>query len=114
VAEAGTRSRVYFEINIDVHGATPLNLVCDLPDTGEATISQEIINAFFGGGVTGFPTGKVVRRTVDSLTTGDSCVDFQVTSVRQMKVEVTGHVPCARTSDCPEGMTCNTLIQQCE
>jgi len=108
-----TGSRVYFEINIDQHGATPLNLVCDLPDTGSATISQTLLDAFIGAGVTGYPSAKLVRRTVDSSTSEEGCIDFQVTSVRQVKVEVTGHIPCARDTDCPEGMNCNTEIQQC-
>lgn len=111
---AGARSRLYLEINIDQHGITPLNLVCDLEDTGEGTISQALIDAFVQAGVTGFPSGKVTRRTADTTTTDEGCVEFFVTSVRQTAVEVTGHIPCTSDANCPEPLHCNLLSQQCE
>lgn len=110
---ATARSRVYLEINVDQHGATPLTLVCDMPDTGLATVEATLVNAFLEAGVTGYPTGKVVRRTVDSFSNDKGCVDFQVTSVRPIAVEVTGHIPCTSDSDCPSPLTCDKTIQQC-
>jgi hypothetical protein len=111
----GARSRVFVELNIDQHGVTPLTMTCDLPDTGAATIPASVVDGLIGAGVTGFPTGRVTRRTVDSQRAdGGACVELVVSSVRQIGVEVTGHVPCARDSDCPPPLTCNLLIQQCE
>jgi len=110
----GSRSRVYTEINIDQHGVTPLNLVCDFPDTGEGTISQGLIDGLVQAGVTGFPSGKATRRTADSMTAAEGCVEFLVTSVRQAAVEVSGHTPCTSDANCQEPLHCNLLVQQCE
>ena len=110
----GARSRVYLEVNIDLHGLTPLLLVCDLPDTGEATLSQSVIDGLVQAGVTGFPSGRALRRTVDSLSSDAGCTELVIASVRAVDVEVTGHVPCARDEDCPPPLHCRTEIQQCE
>ncbi len=110
----GARSRVFLEINVDQHGVTPLTLTCDFSDNGSAVVPSAVIDGLIAAGVTGFPVGRVTRRTMDSTTSGDQCVDFMVSSVRQVAVEVTGHIPCASEDDCPPLQTCNLLIQQCE
>jgi hypothetical protein len=106
-------ARVLVEINIDQHGRSPLTLVCDLPDTGEALLPVAATDALIAAGVTGFPSGRLTRRTVDSVDDADRCVDFAVTSVRPVPVSVDGHVPCARDADCPVPQTCDLPIQQC-
>jgi len=113
-AATGARSRIFLEMNIDQHGLTPLNLQCDFADTGEATISSNLINTFISAGVTGYPTGKVTRRTVDSTTANEQCVEFVVSSVRTFAIEVAGHIPCTSDEDCPEPAKCNKTIQQCQ
>lgn len=110
---AGARSTVYLEINVDQHGITPLTLTCELPDTGSAILPASVIDGLMGAGVTGYPVGRVTRRTMDSITHDDQCVEFMVSSVSSVAVEVTGHIPCARQEDCPSTMLCNTEIQQC-
>lgn len=110
---ARARSTVYLELNIDLHGLTPLLLTCDLPDTGTATVSATMIDGLIGGGVTGFPEARVTRRTMDSLTAAEGCVDFAVSSGREIDIEVTGFIPCARQQDCPSPLTCDLAIQQC-
>ena len=111
----GGRARVLVEMNIDQHGLTPLTLVCDLPDTGQATLPVGATDALIAAGVTGFPSGRLTRRTADSFTDPGAtrCVDFFVTSVRAMTVSVAGHVPCTRDADCPPPEVCDLLIQQC-
>jgi hypothetical protein len=110
---ADARSRVLIEMNVDQHGLTPITLVCDVPDTGEAVLPQGATDALIAAGVTGFPSGRLTRRTADSFTEADRCVDFFVTSVRAVDVEVAGHVPCIGDADCPPAETCDLLIQQC-
>jgi len=112
---AGAKSRIYLEINIDQHGLTPLVLSCDLPDTGSAAIPAAIIDGLMEAGVTGFPTGRVTRRTKDTFTATQGCVDFFVTSVRTISVQVSGHTPCTRNEDCtpPEVCDLDPLVQQC-
>jgi hypothetical protein len=111
---ANARSRIFLEVNIDQHGLTPATLTCDLPDTGSAAIPAVIIDGLIASGVTGFPTGRVARRTVDSHTSAEGCIEFLVTSVRTIAVDVTGHTPCDGPEDCTPPQTCNTVIQQCE
>ncbi|MBU1241605.1 hypothetical protein KJ612_00235 [Myxococcota bacterium] len=111
----GAKSRIYLDIQIDLHGLTPLVLSCNLPDTGSATIPSAIIDGLMEAGVTGYPTGRVTRRTEDSLTATQGCIDFFVTSVRTMTVEVSGHTPCTSQDDCtpPEVCDLDPMIQQC-
>jgi hypothetical protein len=113
-APEGARSSIFLELSIDLHGLTPLRLECELPDTGEATLPLSVIDALVGAGVTGFPEGRFTRRTADSVVHEGECAEFFVTSVRQVAVEVSGHVPCSTDQECPPPLTCNTTIQQCE
>ncbi len=110
----GAVSRMKIEITVDQHGLTPLTLACDLPDTGSAAISSELVDYLIQAGVTGFPSCKMYRRTVDSTSSNKGCADFSVTSVATADIEVTGHIPCARQVDCPSPLTCNEEIQQCQ
>ena len=112
-ANDDARSVLHIEINIDQHGGSPVNLVCDFPDNGAATIPQETINAFIKAGVTGFPQGTADRRTMDHMETGDGCADFIVRSLRTLSIEVTGYIPCTSNADCTAPATCNLEIQQC-
>jgi hypothetical protein len=114
VPPVGARSRVLVEINVDQHGLTPATLTCDLPDTGEAEIPQGIVDELVAAGVTGYPIGRVTRRTSDSAVRPAGCVDFSVTSVRAVAVEVTGFEPCSGPGDCTPPQTCNLEIEQCQ
>ena len=111
--ETDARSMLHIEINIDVHGGSPVNLVCDFPDTGEATIPAETVDAFIQAGVTGFPSGTVDRRIADSIETDDGCADFVVRSQRVLTIEVKGYIPCVSDEDCTPPETCNEEIEQC-
>ena len=113
-AAPDARSRVLLELTIDQHGLTPVTAVCDLPDTGSAVIPSAVVDGLVAAGVTGFPSGRITRRTVDSVTVGDQCAEFIVSSVRDLELEVTGFVPCLSTADCPSGTTCTLAIQQCQ
>jgi hypothetical protein len=104
---------VFVDLNIDLHGLTPLVLNCEVPDMGSATIAASLIDGLIGAGVTGFPEGRVTRRTADSQRGPEGCLDFLVTSGRKIALEVTGFIPCNSQADCPEGQTCNVAIQQC-
>jgi hypothetical protein len=111
---AHSRSTLHIEVTIDVHGATPLLLTCDLPDTGAGEVPQTIVDAFIASGVTGFPSGMIARRTADSVSEGGQCVDFLIASTRPIAIEVTGHTPCTNDLQCEPPQTCNEEIEQCE
>lgn len=114
VPEAGARSRILIELTIDQHGLTPVTAVCDVEDTGSAVIPAAVVDGLVAAGVTGFPSGRMTRRTVDSISEGGRCADFTVSSVCDLDLTVTGFVPCVSNDDCPLGTTCNLPIQQCQ
>ncbi len=109
----GVPSVVRVDINIDQHGNSPIVLQCDFPDTGEAVVSAQLVDALLTSGVSGYPNGRLSRRTVDSAPVGDGCMEFIVSSPRVPDVRVTGHTPCKADADCPDGETCNKAIETC-
>lgn len=119
-----TPARVLLRLNVDQHGVSPITLVCDLPDTGQAQIPAALIDALLAAGISGFPNGKLARRTVDSVpvegglalrSLGEGgCVDLVVSSPRAVPTRVTGSTPCTKPADCPPGETCNLPLQICE
>ena len=109
------RSVLYLELNIDQHGNTPVKLFCNLPDTGSGSIPASLVSQLINFGVSGFPSIRVSRQTVDSTIMPDGgCMEFKVSSARDGNVRVDGFVPCFSDDDCPETQTCNTALEICQ
>lgn len=108
------RGHVHLRLNIDQHGVTPIQLFCELPDTGEATVAEELLAMLIQAGVTGFPNATVTRRTVDAAEVGEGCMDLTLASPVSPSVRVDGFTPCTKDADCPQGTTCNEALQICE
>jgi hypothetical protein len=104
---------IRLRLNIDQHGNSPVELVCELKDTGSATIPASLIDKLLGFGVTGFPSGHVNRHTLDSTTVGPGCVRFEVFSHVLGDLQVADHIPCDAATPCPMGMTCDEMIGTC-
>ncbi len=113
-SETNVDSSVYLTINIDQHGSSPLLLECDLPDTGSAAIPSALISGLLTSGISGFPTGKIERRTADSVTVSDGCIEFVVRAPATVDVRVAGHTACNGPDQCPSGQTCNIPMETCE
>ncbi|MCA9491279.1 MAG: hypothetical protein KC621_15215 [Myxococcales bacterium] len=122
---ASLQSQVLLRLNIDQHGATPVTMVCELPDTGSANLPGRLIHTLINYGVTGFPSATVVRRTIDSTTMGGGCVELQVGAPAACDgsppncptIRVDGFIPCSGSGlpgDCPRGQTCNPVTFICE
>ena len=111
---AEVETRVAIELTIDQHGTSPLTLACDLPDTGSAAIPAAIIDQLINSGVTGFPNGRITRRTADHVDLDVGCVDLVVGSPLTARVAVAGYTPCNGAEDCPNDQTCNVPLQRCE
>lgn len=111
-ASAGTT--VLVEVTVDQHGASPLSLSCEFPDTGSAVVPASMINQLLQAGISGFPNGRITRRTVDHVDTTLGCIELAVGSPRTASIGVAGHTPCDGPGDCPQGQHCNTAIEQCE
>lgn len=105
---------VLVELTIDQHGASPLTLSCEFPDTGSALIPSAIINRMIDSGVSGFPNGRLMRRTTDHVDLDVGCVELVVGSPLAADVSVAGFTPCNTSADCPSGQTCNVALQRCE
>jgi hypothetical protein len=106
-------ARVRLKLNIDQHGNSPVELVCELKDTGSSTIPSSLIDQLLGFGVTGFPSAHVTRHTLDSTTVGPGCVRFEVYSHVLGDLQVANHIPCDATHPCPMGMNCNLMTGTC-
>ncbi|MBK8258477.1 MAG: hypothetical protein IPK82_38185 [Polyangiaceae bacterium] len=104
---------VRVRINIDQHGNSPVELTCELADTGSTVIPSSLIDQLINFGVTGFPSAHVVRHTLDSVSNGDQCVQFEVYSHRLAAIQVAGHIPCDPVTPCPMGMTCDIPTGTC-
>ncbi|MCK6592025.1 MAG: hypothetical protein L6Q76_31115 [Polyangiaceae bacterium] len=104
---------VRVRLNIDQHGNSPVELVCDVKDMGTVTIPASLIDQLVGFGVTGFPSGHVSRHTLDSTNVGPGCVRFEVFSHVLGDLQVAGHIPCDAATPCPMGMTCDLMTGTC-
>jgi hypothetical protein len=107
-------THVLVELTIDQHGVSPFSLECEFADTGSASVPAAIIDQLIDAGVSGFPNGKLTRRTADHVQLEQGCVDLVVGSPRPADVTVAGFTPCNMTAECPAGQSCNTALQRCE
>jgi hypothetical protein len=112
--DPGARTRVTVELSVDQHGVSPLTLACELEDTGSASIPATMIDGLLDSGVSGFPNGRIFRRTADRVLLDLGCVDLLVGSPLAADVTVAGVVPCKKAADCPTGQTCNVMQERCE
>jgi hypothetical protein len=115
-AGGSLRSEINVRVNIDQHGASPVDLYCDFPDTGSGVLPSSLLDTLINFGVTGFPNGTVTRRTVDSTDVAGGCVQFEVSSAASPSVRVDGYIPCVTDQDCIDvGFTdCNDTTYICE
>ncbi|MFO0589339.1 MAG: hypothetical protein U0441_17510 [Polyangiaceae bacterium] len=104
---------VSVRINVDQHGNSPVELVCELADTGSIAIPSTLIDKLIDFGVTGFPSIHISRHTVDSVNPGGGCVEFEVYSHRLGDLEVADHLPCDPSHPCPVGYTCDVPTGTC-
>jgi hypothetical protein len=111
---SAARATVLVELTIDQHGSSPLSLSCEFPDTGAATVPSAIIDQLIGSGVSGFPNGRITRRTADHVDLAVGCVDLVVGSPLAAKVSVAGSTPCNGSVECPDGQVCNVALELCE
>ena len=79
---------MHLNLNIDQHGSTPVTLTCDFEDDGEAKIPAVLIDALLQSGVSGKPSGRLIRQTVDSTHFDAGCVEFRITSSKNAEVRI--------------------------
>lgn len=108
------RSSVFVSVSVDQHGVTPVTLECTFADTGSNAIAASVVDALLNFGISGFPSARIQRRTVDKVMLGEGCADFIVDYEAVADVAVSGHTPCSRSEECPAGQDCNLALQTCE
>ena len=112
---AVVRSEVGLVISVDQHGTTPGTLYCTFEDDGEGTVPAAIVDGLINSGVTGFPSGSLERRTVDSVGLSDGgCMDLRLSAPAEIEVDVIGYTPCVSDADCPDDLDCNEELQICQ
>jgi hypothetical protein len=111
---SSVEATVLVELTIDQHGISPLSLSCELEDTGSATVPAAAVDQLINSGVSGFPNGRIIRRTADHIELGAGCVELVVGSPLAASVSVSGFTPCNGQGDCPSGQACNVPLQRCE
>jgi hypothetical protein len=83
-----THARITFSVNVDQHGIAPVTIQCDTADDGALEVPVSLIDLMFANGQSGFPSGTLQRRTVDSQAVQGGCVELLVASQRVADVVV--------------------------
>jgi hypothetical protein len=99
-------AQVHIEVNVNRHGGVATWLECDVPDSGQFEIAQELTTALVSAGLSGFPSAILTRRTVDSVSLNEGCVDFEVSARVELAIAIPGLISCTETHECPAGQTC--------
>ncbi|MDP2308790.1 MAG: hypothetical protein Q8P18_22405 [Pseudomonadota bacterium] len=108
------RSTIELRLTVDQHGLTPLTLVCEFADDGTADIPPALVEELLVSGVSGYPNGRISRRTADKVAVGAGCADLVVGYEVLPNVTVDGHTACDSHDDCPSGQHCNFPLETCE
>lgn len=116
-APSDTLTTVHLDLTIDQHGATPLTLTCEFADDGTGEVPAALVDQLVASGVTGYPNGRIGRRTVDraewSTGSATGCVEMVVTQPVVPDVTVSGFYPCTGDEDCPGELTCDEAQELC-
>lgn len=108
------KTRVRATLNIDQHGATPVTMQCEFPDSGAGTIAAELVDGLLDAGISGFPNGNVYRETADKVELAEGCVDFVVFAHAQRELVAAGHIPCKTNAECKAaGLVCDLPSESC-
>ncbi len=109
-------TEVFLRLRIDQHGTTPSTLECHFADApGRGEVPAPLLASLVSLGLTGFPAGELVRRTVDQVALEPgACVEFIASSSRVPDIVIEGYTPCRFDAQCPPGQTCNELLERCE
>jgi hypothetical protein len=75
--------------SLDQHGTTPIEMECEVEDTGSLVISAEQIKTLMDLGTTVPSKGKIERHTVDSIQTDKGCIELTVYSLNSVEVKFT-------------------------
>lgn len=109
-AAAADLAKISILLDISHHGGKRGDILCEVPDSGNFTIPQDMVSALVDMGLAGFPSVILTRRATGTAT--QPHVDFAVASSVERPVD-TGVHSCLNDEDCPDGQTCNRQTVTC-
>jgi hypothetical protein len=109
--QAGT-SHITLSLDLAHHGNVAAKLVCEVADTGSATIPVSMLTALAAEGVAGFPSVAIVRRAVNSAMVAGGCVEFALSSAVDRPLLLPGVLSCSCPNDTCD--PCEAIGQVCK
>jgi hypothetical protein len=98
-------------ININHHGSTSGQILCEVADNGSLTIPASQVTRLMDLGYSGFPNVELTRRSVGAATIAPGRVELQILSSVIVDLSIAGLVSCTQNSDCLNGQTCQSTKQ---
>ncbi len=106
-------AHIVLSFNVDQHGNSPITMLCQVSDTGSATVPSDLLESLLDYGVSGFASAWIRRQSADQTTTEHGCVDLRVYSHLGTDLSVEGHTPCNHDGECPDGQHCDLETNTC-
>ena len=79
---------------------------CTFPDTGAASIPASLLDRLIDLGINGYPSLRLLRRTVTSTNIAPGCVELEVDATVRRSLSVDGVTLCSDSTECPPPLTC--------
>ncbi len=109
-ADDNDRAQIQLNVIFNVHGATSGWIICDVPDTGSFEVPAALVTKLIDLGLSGFPKVELVRRSIDTASIAEGCVELSVYSLAKLDVQVAGLNSCNGVEDCESGQVCNDQL----
>jgi len=105
-AGSGGTGRVWLSFDLAHHAGIAAKLICDVSDTGSASVPGALLDDLAKRGTGGFPELTITRASVDTGSIPPGCVDFSVSSTIPKQLSVEGVTSCTEDADCKQPQTC--------
>jgi hypothetical protein len=97
-------------VDISFHGGNFGQIRCQTEDSGQLTISAEMVTRLIDLGVAGFPHVELLRRSQAFVNQGGNHIEFNVVSSKFQLLSVPGVRSCTDDDQCEEGETCQASM----
>jgi hypothetical protein len=104
-------STMAIQVNVNHHGGSSANIICETEDDGSLVIPADLITKLMNLGYSGFPQVEFVRKSVGTATIAPGRVELQVSSSVSRNLAIPGLTSCSQNSDCSNGQACLSTKQ---
>lgn len=110
--EPGTVETATLSVTVDIsfHGGNFGQIRCETEDSGQLTISAEMVTRLIDLGVAGFPHVELLRRSQAFVNQGGNHIEFNVVSSKFQLLSVPGVRSCTDDDQCEAGETCQASM----